>query len=348
MGFEKNYLEIDLSTDSTFDVVLEAENNIVYAHGSATGNVAIGVSGTSTPRKGMKVEFIYNGVMGANTLTVFGTNVPVASDNVKALFTFYYNGSSWLPLFNPSTDTAYLNNSQVKSDAAIAVNKLATLTASRIPQISASGVIEPSATNSSQLALLAALTAAAADYNKVAAFTGTTANLNRVAGGSWTSAQLEFLAGVTSNLQTQLNAKANTADFSGLIEIRSFSVTIPSADVLTMNASPITLVPAQGAGLGIELICATGTINYNSVPYDTNTQMRILCQTGAAQANFASLLLASSTQTRKALMTSSPSDVGQGMVVANQPLQITVHNGEALNGDSSLVIRGLFRVIQVP
>jgi len=348
MGFEKNYLEIDLSTDSTFDVVLEAEYNIVYAFGAATGNVTVGVDTNSTPRKGMEVRFIYNGDMDGFTLTVFGTNVPTQSKRVRGMFDFFYNGTAWIPLFIPSTDTAFITNSEVRTSAAIALNKLATLTASRIPQINASGVIEPSATNSSQLALLAALTAAAADYNKVAAFTGTTANLNRVAGGSWTSAQLEFLAGATSNLQTQLNAKANTADFSGLIEIRSFSVTIPSADVLTMNASPVELVPAQGAGLGIELICATGTINYNSVPYDTNTQMRILCQTGSAQANFASLLLASSTQTRKALMATSPSDVGQGTIVANQPLQITVHNGEALNGDSSLVIRGLFRVIQVP
>jgi hypothetical protein len=158
--------------------------------------------------------------------------------------------------------------------------------------------------------------------------------------------------GLTNSTDTNVVTWNSTTKELGyrtdLIELKSFEVTIPSAQVLTLNSSPVTLVPAQGAGLGIELICASGTINYNSVPYDTNTQMRILCQTGSAQANFGSLLLASSTQTRKALMTISPSDVGQGTIVADQPLQITVHNGEALNGDSSLVIRGLFRVIQVP
>jgi hypothetical protein len=336
----------------TNDIPLDLISDGFIIEGTQTITANNVFTTTDTPEEGSQLLTIYyRGVATYNggVVQVFGTNLTQDEARNLCKIECYFNGVDWdVYVTTRYSNTGYVRNLQVATDAAIAVNKLATLTASRIPQISASGVIEPSATNSSQLALLAALTAAAADYNKVAAFTGTTANLNRVSGGSWTSAQLEFLAGVTSNLQTQLNAKANTADFSGLIEIRSFSVTIPSADVLTMNASPITLVPAQGAGLGIELICATGTINYNSVPYDTNTQMRILCQTGAAQANFASLLLASSTQTRKALMTSSPSDVGQGMVVANQPLQITVHNGEALNGDSSLVIRGLFRVIQVP
>jgi hypothetical protein len=349
MGFEKNYLEIDLSTGSTFNVVLEAENNIVYAFGTATGNVAIGVNGSSTPRKGMKVEFIYDGVMGANTLTVFGTNIPVASDNVKGLFNFYYNGTAWLPLFNPSTDTAYLNNGQVRSDAAIALDKLATLTASRIPQINASGVIEPSATNISFLALLGALTQSAANYNKVGAFSGTTADLDLLAGADLaglTQAELFYLIGVTSNIQTQLNTKANASDISGLVQLRTFDVTIPSADVLTLNSDPIALVPAQGANTIIVPFNIQGQLIFNSAAYTTNLTLQIFNGGTTTAATFSTGFLGSSV-TKQAVNANITTALlaTDTQYVPNSNLIATVGTADPLAGDSDIRLFGTYLVL---
>jgi hypothetical protein len=349
MGFEKKYYEIDLSTDSTFDVDLELDNNIVYAFGAATGNVAVGVDTNSTPRKGMEVRFIYNGDMDGFTLTVFGTNVPTQSKRVRGMFDFFYNGSAWIPLFIPSTDTAFITNSEVRTSAAIALNKLATLTASRIPQINASGVIEPSATNSSFLALLGALTEAAADYNKVAAFTGTTANLDRVAGGSWTAAELQFLAGVTSNLQTQLNAKANIADFSGLIEIKSFSVTIPSAQILDIFNTPVTLVPAQGANTIIVPISIQGQMIYGTTPYATDGEIDIYCGGTKQVWGFPAddgFLFGTVSRVVNGFAASS-NNVTETQYVANQPLTIKTVGSNPTAGDSTVIVSGLYYVLTV-
>jgi len=352
MGFEKNYLEIDLSTDSTFNVVLEAENNIVYAFGTATGNVAIGVDGSSTPRKGMKVEFIYDGVMGANTLTVFGTNIPVASDNVKSLFNFYYNGTAWLPLFNPSTDTAYINNGQVRADAAIALNKLATLTANRAVQTGAGGITEASPTTTTDLAKLSAISVSASQLNNVGATTALTADLNllaTLAASGLTTAELSYLIGVTSNLQTQLNAKANSADFSGLVSIETFDVTIPSSEILTSNSTPINLVPARGANTVIVPIKITGQLIYGTTPYATNGEFDIYCGgsipcfafgddnnflfgTVSRIVNATERVLAGATDT---------------VYIANSPLTLQTSDGNPTGGDSNVRVFGMFYVINL-
>jgi hypothetical protein len=351
MGFEKNYLEIDLSTDSTFNVVLEAENNIVYAFGTATGNVAIGVDGGSTPRKGMKVEFIYDGVMGANTLTVFGTNIPVASDNVKGLFNFYYNGTAWLPLFNPSTDTAYINNGQVRADAAIALNKLATLTANRAVQTSAGGITEASPTTTTDLAKLSAISVSASQLNNVGATTALTADLNllaTLAASGLTTAELSYLIGVTSNLQTQLNAKANASDISGLVQLRTFDVTILSADVLTLNSDPIALVPAQGANTIIVPFNIQGQLIFNSAAYTTNLTLQIFNGGTTTVATFSTGFLGSSV-TKQAVNANITTALlaTDTQYVPNSNLIATVGTADPLAGDSDIRLFGTYLVLTV-
>jgi hypothetical protein len=196
---------------------------------------------------------------------------------------------------------------------------------------------------------LGALTEAAADYNKVAQFTGTTVNLDRVAGGSWTAAELQFLAGVTSNLQTQLNAKANTADFSGLIEIRSFSVTIPSASVLDIFSTPVALVPAQGANTIIVPISIQGQMIYGTTPYATDGEIDIYCGGTKQVWGFPAddgFLFGTVSRVVNGFAASSNS-VTDTQYVANQPLTIKTVGSNPTAGDSTLVIFGTYLVLTV-
>jgi hypothetical protein len=290
--------------------------------------------------------------MGANTLTVFGTNIPVASDNVKGLFNFYYNGTVWLPLFNPSTDTAYINNGQVRADAAIALNKLATLTANRAVQTSAGGITEASPTTTTDLAKLSAISVSASQLNNVGATTALTADLNllaTLAAAGLTTAELSYLIGVTSNLQTQLNAKANTADFSGLVSIETFDVTIPSSEILTSNSTPINLVPARGANTVIVPIKITGQLIYGTTPYATNGEFDIYCGgsipcfafgddnnflfgTVSRIVNATERVLAGATDT---------------VYIANSPLTLQTSDGNPTGGDSNVRAFGMFYVINL-
>lgn len=250
MGFEKNYLEIDLSTGSTFNIALGAEFNIVYVKGTASGNVTIGVTGT--PRKGMEVSVIFSGNSGINTLTILGAIVPAQSNSVKAKFDYFYNGSTWISLFIPSTDTAYVNNAQVLANAAIELTKLANLTASRIPQINSSGKIEASSTNISFLALLGAITVSAAQINNVGNTTANTADLNVIAGAAAagiTPTIISYLSGATSNIQAQLNAIEAAG---GLLNSRIIVITngvafkAPANNLMTLQVNDYMLTYSDG------------------------------------------------------------------------------------------------------
>ena len=55
------------------------------------------------------------------------------------------------------------------------------------------------------------ITASATELNKLDGFTGSTTELNILDGVTATTAELNFVDGVTSNIQTQLNGKATTA-----------------------------------------------------------------------------------------------------------------------------------------
>jgi hypothetical protein len=148
-----------------------------------------------------------------------------------------------------------------------------------------------------------------------------------------------------------------TIDQNGVVtlaagQIQSFDVTISSADILTMNASPIQLVGAQGAGLGVELITCSGTLNYGTTTYATQGDILITCQTATTeQAYFTAARLLFGTVTRTACATFG-NIVGAGAtsttIIANQPLIAKVNSAEATTGDGTLRIQGLYRVIQVP
>ena len=80
-----------------------------------------------------------------------------------------------------------------------------------------------------ELNLLVGLTAAAAELNTLDGFTGVTADLNVLAGaaaGGLTAAELLFMAGVTSDVQAQLNGKAPTSHSHGTAGIDNDAITL--------------------------------------------------------------------------------------------------------------------------
>ena len=81
-----------------------------------------------------------------------------------------------------------------------------------------------------------AVTASAAEINKLDGLTASAAELNKMNGVTATTAQLNHTDGVTSNIQTQLDTKAPTASptFTG-------TATIPTANVTTVDLGDWTI-----------------------------------------------------------------------------------------------------------
>jgi hypothetical protein len=122
-------------------------------------------------------------------------------------------------------------------------------------------------------------------------------------------------------------------------------LTIASADVLTLNTTPITIVAATGVGTAIEAISATVTVDNPSAAYATNVGVQLICD-GADEPQLISLtaLNASVTSTRK-LGVDSTFSASDTQVLENTDLQVSVASGDPTAGDSDITVYVTYRII---
>jgi len=132
---------------------------------------------------------------------------------------------------------------------------------------------------------------------------------------------------------------------SGCECIKSASLSILSADVLTLNSIPKTIVFAPGAGYAIQVISASLKLDFNSVAYATNTRLELLAS-GAAhyQITFNNSVLSSGSDTWNHV--SAPSVSGTN-IIENADLQVTVDTGDPTAGDSDITVYVLYQIIEL-
>lgn len=137
-------------------------------------------------------------------------------------------------------------------------------------------------------------------------------------------------------------AEANTQNGGALI--KEASLTIASADVLTLNSTPIEIVSAPGAGYAIEVISASIKMVYVSATYTTNTNLILITSTGSDKQASTDIGQASTTFSRFELEMGS-ADATQ--YVDNQAVVVSVDGGDPTAGDSDIKIYVTYRLIQI-
>jgi hypothetical protein len=146
--------------------------------------------------------------------------------------------------------------------------------------------------------------------------------------------------------QVEFEAATHQAnDNNGCICIKEASLTIPSADVLTLNSTPIEIVPAQGVGTAIEVLSASMKMVYNSVAYATNTNITIAAS-GATeyQYEFGSIPLAS---TSNVFATTQGNDDTIDNIIENDSIVVSTDTGNPTAGDSEITVYVVYRVITI-
>lgn len=120
-------------------------------------------------------------------------------------------------------------------------------------------------------------------------------------------------------------------------------LTIASADVLTLNSTPLTIVSAV-SGYAIEVVSASVKIDFNTTAYATYKAVELICN-GADVAQCSNDVLGA-TLTRTALINKPayPTDV-QTVLIANADLQIQAQGGNPTTGDSSVTVYVNYRLI---
>lgn len=133
---------------------------------------------------------------------------------------------------------------------------------------------------------------------------------------------------------------------SACVCIQEAKLTIPTAEVLTLNSIPIEIVPAPSVGYAIQILSASMRLVYNSAAYATNTVV-VLTTVGAGteeQFEFASGALTSTVDTFT-IATNSANQSEQ--IIENAAVQVEIANGDPTAGNSDIDIYITYRTIQL-
>lgn len=306
--------------------------------GSVTllGSVTITASGS--PEIGHTFNFLIGGgfTLGANTFTIFGQTLTTAQCLYKQKIFCYYNGSSW-DVYIDSDDsdaTDDINGADIVAlsipTAAIATQ---AITLPKIANAAARGSILTSGVNGAWQTLPAITT------GQILVSNGTDPLMTTVSGDVTISGTGVTTIGAGKVTQAML---AYTPQ-----EYLQASLTIPTASVLTLNATPLTIVAAPGAGKYIEVISASSSITFVSAAYAANTTLQLIC-TGAdvAQLQDTSVLISTVTKNTK-FREVTPATAGQTQIITNTALQVKVGTGNPTTGDSNIIVKVIYRIVTI-
>ena len=124
----------------------------------------------------------------------------------------------------------------------------------------------------------------------------------------------------------------------------SASLTISSADVLTLNSTPLTIVGAV-SGYAIEVISASVKVDFNTTAYATNTDIALKTSgANVAQAKAITALAASVARTSNFTISPTPS-AAQTVIISNADLTVSVNSGDPTAGDSDITVYVNYRLI---
>ncbi len=130
--------------------------------------------------------------------------------------------------------------------------------------------------------------------------------------------------------------------------VQSATVTLSSAQILSLHTTPITLVAAQGAGTLIVPIRITAYVDFNSTPYATDVQTRICIDPNGIVASFGTLTVTgSSSDIVQSITGTTLSTSGSISTLFNSPLVAFAPSSNPTAGDSSVKINVLYSVINL-
>lgn len=334
-------LEIDGSADA---VTLPVSDSVeVYSvapdTGSTvtlTGNVSYNPTGSPTP-DGTRYTFEYAGgvTLDGNTLNFFGYSMNAAEALAKYIITAtYLNGGYEVKLaFSANDGSATINGSEIQAGT-IPASALPSAGVPLVDIANAAGEGRYIMSNSSNVRV-------DLDGSGNAQFPmgdGTGVNMVSMSGGgSMTNTGLFTLA--TGSVQT--SALAFTIS-SPIIT----NLTIPTADVLTLFATPIQIVAAQGANVIIAVENAFAYMDYNSISYTGGTALELLCQ-GAVERQFADLSFLGLDNATGSHFVRETSNVALSdtQLIKNAPLMLQVPGAPPTAGNSDIKISVQYRLI---
>jgi hypothetical protein len=119
-------------------------------------------------------------------------------------------------------------------------------------------------------------------------------------------------------------------------------LTIASADVLTLNSTPLTIVSAV-SGYAIEVVSASVKVDFNTTPYSTNVSLGIGQLASEPQVELQ--CLDASVSTRRRLPSNAATSATDTQIIDNSDLIVSTRTGNPTTGDSDITVFVNYRLI---
>jgi len=123
----------------------------------------------------------------------------------------------------------------------------------------------------------------------------------------------------------------------------SASLTISSADVLTLNSTPLTIVGAV-SGYAIEVISASISIDFNTTPYTTETSVYIMT-TGAILPQYKLSVLDSTVSRMAKFDATIIGGTTDTQIISNSDILVQAGGVDPTAGDSDITVYVNYRLI---
>ncbi|MEE8209002.1 MAG: hypothetical protein V3T88_08655 [Nitrosomonadaceae bacterium] len=141
-----------------------------------------------------------------------------------------------------------------------------------------------------------------------------------------------------------IDSSPNFVD-DGASVLKFVRVPIATAAVLTLNSSPVQIVPAPGAGFGIQLLGWSVRITFNTTPYGINTQLQLISPSGGFPQGINFNVLPSPVSPHQIGAIGTGPGAMDNVVVDNEALNLITAVGDPTTGDSDIVVYANFVIL---
>lgn len=137
----------------------------------------------------------------------------------------------------------------------------------------------------------------------------------------------------------------NSSGAGGNSKIYQTKVTLTAAQIKALNSTPVTLVPAPGAGKVVSIVEINGYLNYGTTQYtgNNNVELRYTDGSGAKVTGdlaYAWLLGAASAAVKAVAAAVTP--------VVNAAVVAAVPSANPTAGDSTVTLEIFYRIVTLP
>jgi len=306
------------------------------------GGVTLAANQTFSPTganvEGLRFQFEYNGgvILDGNTLNIFGHVFTAAEALAKYIITAtFISGQYEVKLaYSKNDGTAPIDGAEIQAGS-IPASALpsAGVPLSDIAPAANQGVFILSGVSPFEYAQLDGSTDTEFPMGN-----GTTVNMVSMNTGATMTNTGVFSLSPGTVLQSALAFNIPNALVA--------DVPISTAQILALNTTPVTIVPAPGVGFYIEVISASCYITFVAAAYAGNVNIDLEC-TGASIRQFSNPSAITMTQTGGSLFEVETTNVGGAstQMIDNAALILIQPTGDPITGDSGMLVSVNYRIV---